>query len=722
MMRFNRNIANLIVGVLLIASLTSCSNEKLNAESSDNKLSSKDIELLDPVGSSMNYETAKYRNIDKVSAYPGIVSPDSIEISYESELLFGGYSYLPGEKVTKGDLLVETDDKTVDEKIELVAEANADLTENYADYLTDYVYSHADAKKAFEEAASAYQERFAYEPDEASSAHAMWEKALMGVEKGYKSADLNLKRMEEEYLEKQQLYELEYAYNEKKIAILNSSRNEGQIMAPKDGTVVATFPALPGDSVAIGTHMIAIGDLEEKEIVCDFISNSVISKALDYYAIVDGKRYEVVHEEMTTDEYNKLKNLNGEVFSTFKIVDGQDVELGSYAVIVVIEKQTQNILTIPKGAVSHDELGDYVYLVKDGESVYTQVTTGVSNSIYVEILAGLNEGDKVVYDNPYRPAVNAKYENVSVGGVETKVNATGYLYYPSATWLKNPAKRGTCYVKELCVERYEQVSEGQVVAKIEVVADSIEIDRIKQKILRQQERIVDLTNEKTLTYNENELRALDKAIAERNRTIEKLNKDLNKLTEYVGVIELKAKASGIVTDIVDLKEGELLYYGQNLVQLAFSDSGYIIVEDKEHQFAYGNEASITYKDSTGKSIEAVGEVVTLNGSAMNADLKGGYVLIKLSDEDIALIAEGGSQAGNGYWNRNRYSVNITIRSMKDVLLVPKSAVKMIGGEAYVYVTDEEGNTELTYCVPGGADLSYYWVAYGLKEGIKLCLG
>ena len=702
---------------MLCAVLCGCSDK--NGAVSEDVLPQ--IELIEPVGTALSYERAAYRDIAAVSTYTGIVCPDSTEYTYESDYPFAGYGALPGESVKKGEPLFYSQAPNVDDDVLKIEEENAALMEDYADYLEDYVYDLSQAKKAEYKASVSYQDVKNYEPeDEDSAMYAAWAKGAMPLENQYKQAVMSREKLEEAYIERQELFELDYAYNEKRICRLKEKVNEGRVNCATDGVVVAVSYANTGERINRGTGFMAVGNPDDKEIKCEFVSKSVVGKALEVYAIIDGKRYEVAYENMEPEEYRRLLKKNDAVYTTFKISDPEnEIPLGKMAVVVVVEKKVTNSLCVPKDAVSKDDSGFYVYVVDGQETVYTPVQTGMTDGCYTQITYGLRDGDKILYDAPYD--LGTKFDTVKKGSVEGSFSSDGYLFYPFAEWMSNPAKTGTCYIKEIFVDRFEQVSEGQVLASVEVTGDNVETDRITRKIQRQQERLVDLYELKGKTNDEDELVSIERAIRERERSTERLQEQLDKQTKYLGVIEIKAPYDGIVTDVSTLKPGELIGYDTNLVQLSSNDSSYIVVEDKGF-LSYGNEVTVTYKDQSGTRTDATGMVVSLNPYGLSKDLSLGYTLIRLSKEDMDRFASAGSDLANGYWSRSRYSVSAVAKDMHDVLLVPKSAVYKTGNDTYVITKDENNEAKLVKFYAGGADNLNYWVAYGqISEGMEICL-
>ena len=685
------------------------------------ELTDEDIELIEPAGSALSYVTAEVRDLARVTTYQGIVSPATYEYSYESEQPFGNYCALPGDTVSEGDMLFYGAVDGIDEQIEDIEDENISLLTSYNDYVSDYMFDLANAKKDEFEAASAYQDMKAYEPDEDSSYYMGWAKGVMPLENRAKQTKMAREKLEEAYLERQQLFDLEYEYNETRISRLNDEKNEAGVTSAIDGVVVAANYYYPGDSVPVGSNIIAVGDTSDMEIICDYVSKSVVNKAQSIYAIIDGKKVDVAYVNMEPEEYRRLKQTEDEVYTRFKIdATKANVTLGQYAVIVVEESVTYNALCVPKDAVSRDETGAFVYMYVDGESVYTPVTCGESDSGFTQILSGLSEGDKVVYDVPYD--VSTKMGTISIGSVSTDFSVDGYLMYPTAEWIVNPAKNGTCYLTERCVDKFEQVTEGQTLAKIEVTADTIEIERLNRKIQRENERIADLELKRKTTYDKDGLEMIDRAVRDRNRTIESLKKQLDRIGRYSGVFELKAPYSGIVIEVNDIKAGEIISYKQQIVQVAGDASCYIAVEDKGGVLSYGDIATVTAKDNTGNSYEAKGTIVSLNPIGLTKSMKTGYALVRVSPEEMSAMTGSGSDISNGYWYRIRFNVSAQTRSMNNVLLIPKTAVYKTGNDTYVITKDENGASRLIRFIAGGSDNANYWVAYGdITEGMSICL-
>ncbi|MBQ8597872.1 MAG: hypothetical protein IJ409_08790 [Lachnospiraceae bacterium] len=681
---------------------------------------SAEVELLDPVGVATNYDVASYRDIYNADVYSCIICPTVTEFAYTTDSPFSKYGKLPGEEVVSEDILVYGDTTGMDEEYEQLVEDIDDKVEDYEDSMSDLQEDLYDAKQNEYEAAVPYMESINEKPEESSSGYDMWARLSMPAEASYRAAVMAREKIEQSIKESEELFALEQEYDSGRMERLAGKISEAQVASNTEGSVVAINAYMSGDYIQKNTNVIAVGDMSKKALHIEYVSKSKVEKAEDVYAMIDGKRYEVVYEVMEKEEYARLKKLNDTVYSTFYLADPNDeIPMGKFATLVIVEESSKNTLAVMADALHRDGQDYYCYLFDGTNSVMTSVTIGLTDGKYTEVLSGIKEGDKVLISEP----VNAKgkMHTLEMGSVVSEYSGSGLLYYPSTEWIVNPAKIGTFYINEICVEQYEQVEAGQALAKIEVISDQISINRVERKIQRQQERLDKLLEKKSKIYSDEIDRSLERAIESRQKAIEDLNEELSELTEYTGEITLTAPYAGIITNVTDLEEGDLISYNQKLVQMADQSLCYVIVEDQEGQLSYGNEATITYVGEGSIKKNITGTVVSVNKSALSKQLQTGFALILISEEDIGEIARYGSTVGSGGWNRNRFAVTAEIRGVDNVLLVPKRAVTVYNQNTFVTVKKADGSYTYVSFISGGSDQENYWVVQGLDEGMEVCL-
>lgn len=687
-----------------------------------------DVELLDPVGVAFNYEVAARRNLYDTTVYSALVCPYVEEYQLENSIQFDAYDAFPGREVKKGSVLLRGKTEDIDKQIENKEKSIAEMEESYQEFLAENqeaMKKPLENQKIYGTAVSNMEKE---KPEEDDPDYAEWNRLYKQYDGMLRSANQTIMELEEALKERTELYELDHAYNLLQLNRLKEDRNNNILSSGMSGNVVAMQLYTEGERVSGDQSLMAVGDMSRKLVRSEFVAKTYVNKAVEVYAIVNGKRYEVEYEPMEADEYNRLDLQNHYVYTTFYLKDDADeVKIGDYAVIVLKGQSVQNVLTVPNDAINREGYLTYVYVLKDGDSVYTTVSTGMTDGAYTEILSGLEEGEKVLTAQ----AVTGGTETVKVeyGEMYNTFTDLGYLYYPSSQWVTNPVEYGTCYYVENLVSVYQQVKKGDVLGRVRVTPDTDAIERTERQLQRERERLNDLKNAGEKEH--------EKEIAQREETIRKLEEQLADMRADAAVTEIKAPRDGIITQSAAtswprLDEGSILYPGQMLYLLADNDLSYLYVEDTNNVLSYGNQAEISFMNSLtyyGDQVQisdrdrensVTGEVVNLNRMSLNSELVTGFALIKVPAENMSKLM-GSVETEDGRWILNRYGVTVRYRGMKNVLLVPRQAVKVISGNTYVKVKLENGEIQYRGFVAGGSDNKNYWVVEGLTEGMEICL-
>ena len=95
--------------------------------------------------------------------------------------------------------------------------------------------------------------------------------------------------------------------------------------------------------------------------------------------------------------------MNGESLPTWFEFPGDEdgtqhhITYGMTGTVRLYRGYKANTLVVPRGCVSSDEYGAYVYLDQDGQRTKTYITLGLETTTYYEVLEGLKEGD-MLYD------------------------------------------------------------------------------------------------------------------------------------------------------------------------------------------------------------------------------------------------------------------------------------------------------------------------------------
>lgn len=689
-----------------------------------------DVELLDPVGVAVNYETAARRNLYNANVYSALICPYVEEYGLEVTGTFSAYDSFPGDSVVRGSTLMHNSTENIDKQIENLEERMADMEESFQEFLTENgeELSKARSDQQYYNTVMGNLERqkpeeYLTDPETGevteNPAYQEWYNGAWGFrwcDNNLRNANQSVMELEEALKERTELYELDQAYNRLCLERLKEDRKDATLVSGMAGNVASIQFLTEGNWVGGNRSLMSVCDTSRPSIRCEYISRTVIQRAEDVYALVNGKRYEVEYEEIDNQEYQRIQEQNGEVYSTFHVVSGaEELEMGAYAVIVVKNQVRENVVTVPRDAVNQDGGIRYVYIVNGNESVYTIVTTGMTDGMYTEILSGVNEGDRVLTDQ----AVTAGDGTVTVvrGSMGASFSEIGHLYYPSTELVINPVEYGTCYFETMMVNIYQQVKKGDVLATVWVEPDDAEIGRNEQRLLRQRERLEDLKKE-GIEGNEKTIEQMEESIRELEELITDMKADAR-------ITEITAPRNGIIMSYGAYgtrwpEEGALLGSGTALFELADEGMCYVVVEDPNGQLTYGNVAQVSYTDWQGNQSQITGNVVTLNKMSVSGSLISNEALIRIAPEDIGKVA-GSRESWSGYWSRSSFRVTTSIRNMDNVLLVPRGAVTESGGRTYVKVRLESGEIQYRSFIAGGYDASNYWVVEGLTEGMELCL-
>ncbi len=712
-----------------------------------------DVKLEDPAGVAKSMVNPEYRNLYKYVTYSATVSPVVEEKAYSTGVNFSSFAKMPGEDIKKGEAIVYGDTTQLDEQIKSLNEQIKTAEENYNEQMEELNEQLEKDRKDYEEKQKNYdfyceiegvvtdpfkQEDGTYIfPDQdgfkGASAYDVaqyyhWSRTLAMLDSSHRYALMTYEKDKINIEKTEALYKLDSEYNQERLKSLKRQRAEKILYTNVNGTVVYVNCVRgadrygnisyiqKGDWINKNQPVVAVGDLSQKILKCKFVNRGTINTCVEYYAIIQGKRYEVEYEAITSEEYSRLNKRDGEVFSTFTINDPDDeIEFGDMATIIVVQDRRDNVLCVPKASVDKDESGSFVYVYDGTKYVTTYVKTGLSDGMYTEILSGLNESDLVKAE--YQIKSGSTTVELTKGETSAEFLDSGIYFYPSTRYVTNPVKHGTTYIDEICVKKNMRVKKGDVLIKVHVVADQVEIERQERQIQRLNEQLADLIKEN----DEDDKNG--KAIKNMNSQIEDANKYLNELKTDAAVRTIKADRSGIITEMFDggeRKVGDLMRSEGNIAKIADESSCFIAVNDSNSQLAYGNSVIVSYEDREGNVTQVSGKVVTANAMSLSKPLKQGMALVTVDPDDMAKLLETTNTSNVGFWDVTRFSIIAKIRVMKNVVMVPRKAVTEYGGNCYVTVKDADGTLKNVSFISGGSDTTGYWVAEGLTEGMTIC--
>ena len=680
MKNMRKSILFLLCAVVL---LTGCGGES-NGESG------KSIELKEPVSVAVNSEKAMIRSIREYKIYNGFVYPKTEEYGFGDSVTVAGTFAYPGDEVTEGTVLASSDISSMQEKLNIAKEKLDAYVEEYENYV-------ASQKVVLEELI-----------DKRTKVAGSSVEAQIITQK--------IESLEREMEEKERLYTLDYEYGQTYLNQMSEMMTMNSVVSGMDGVVVAvggvkegrynSGPYISSYQTDWGDSVIAVADTADLHIRCDYMAKNVVNKAKDIYALIDGKRVEIIYESMTTDEYNELKDKNGEVFTTYHFAEEPvGVSVGDFVCIIVINDSNENVVSVSNSCIRKDETGNFVYVMKDGKMVYTPVKTGLSDSMYTAILSGLSEGDEVLGATK----LEHRQDTITVtkSDFKTEYTGEGTVLYPKKVSVVSEIVYGEVQFEGTKVSLFQKVKKGDILASVRVKVDEVEMQTQKTQLERLEQRYADFVAAGT-SGKEIELAKKEKELQQQRDLVAKMEKD-SVTTQIV------APTDGIVVSLTQYFQGGKLTEGTEVAQIADPSGCYIMAENKNQQLSLGMEVEIFYKTAMNKDAQITGTVVSVSEMGISRELCSDYAFVQIPEEGVTELADGIMN------NWGRFEIKADIREMKDVIVIPKTAVSEVNGTAFVHILNADGSVTTQSIVAGGYNNEYYWVAAGLTEGMELCL-
>lgn len=331
-------------------------------------------QLLEPAGVQLAAAEAVTGDISKITVYSGAVVPHVEELCFAVDGEIEDVCVVYGQKVRAGDVLITLNQEAQTERIEALEEQIDALraADGYAKQLA----------QIDREILQLELEAILAGPDGDGSEAALKRLDIeehdlkTGAEAEIRQADL--RRLEAEY--------------EKLTAELGSS----ELIAPFDGQVMYMKTLVPGGRVSAYAPLIYLADESRLSLETEYVSETVITSAVDMYAMVGDQKCAVEYAPMDTEEYLAMVLSGEELKSRFELTDGfEGMTAGEYAAVCVETGRVEDALIVPRNAVYMEAGVRYVYVVEDGVRIRREVQTGVTNDWDAQILAGLEEGEHV---------------------------------------------------------------------------------------------------------------------------------------------------------------------------------------------------------------------------------------------------------------------------------------------------------------------------------------
>ncbi len=316
--------------------------------------------LIDSVNAGVDVALVERRALKDIAAYDAAILPSSEELSFDIDGYIRGVYVEPGQHVEEGEVIA------------------ALVGKNYG--------AIASLEEEIQELKEENEKNFKY-----LDAELELEKLSGG----------NVKETELRVKHEKELAELKLS---EKIDRLNLMKENDigytYITAPRDCTVMAITSVRAGGYLSAGTPVCALEADGEFTLTCKFMSEKSVAKLHEYYALINGEKYDIDYKPYDKEELKLLSANNIDPVSVFKFSSSTEkLYPGQYATVIAVSNATDEVLVVPVNAVYTDNAVKYVYKVENNVKVKQTVSIGISNATYIEIVDGLKEGDSVYVKN-----------------------------------------------------------------------------------------------------------------------------------------------------------------------------------------------------------------------------------------------------------------------------------------------------------------------------------
>ena len=357
---------------------------------------------------SINISDCITLTVEKGNVYEPIIATGTVEA--ENEVLIRcPYTSIvkqiikePGTRVLKGDVILVMEDETIKEEIDKLHD-QLDLKRNtleknkLSEFSTNVDLNYSEEVKKLNITSLKSQlsdEEQLLEVGGISPAKivktkqeiALAEKDLVML-KQKNSIRLKQLRAEEQGLE------LGIKIQEKELADKGSTLVKMRLTAPSNGIILAISGKV-GEKADKDNVLIRMSDLSTFK-----IAGSVDDKLADYiktgkkvYVVIDSERLPGSIGNVTPMiENNKVQfNVHLEEKSNPKLISNQNI------VLWVVGEEAENTLRIKNLNLFGKDVPNVLYVLKNGEALRREISTGIKNPDYIQVLSGLEAGETVI--------------------------------------------------------------------------------------------------------------------------------------------------------------------------------------------------------------------------------------------------------------------------------------------------------------------------------------
>lgn len=223
----------------------------------------------------------------------------------------------------------------------------------------------------------------------------------LSVSKLKSDYDRNVELLKGNAISENAVTEAKFAYETKQLEVaqLKQQIADANIIAPISG-IVTEKKMLPGEYVNVGTSIATIVDVSKLKTVVYVNESEVYQLKLNQNVsitsdVFPGKKIggTISYIAPQGDE-----NHNYKIEVLVSKSEVPQLKAGTYVNVTFNAKSESEVLQIPKRALVEGSKNPYVYINENNKAVKRKIVVGRESGENIEVISGLNAGDKVVTD------------------------------------------------------------------------------------------------------------------------------------------------------------------------------------------------------------------------------------------------------------------------------------------------------------------------------------
>jgi len=310
-----------------------------------------------------------------------------------------------GQRVKKGDLLVELSHEELDAQVALAeanyraGEAHCEQTKLAAKISDEVAKSHVNQTEAQRSKAKSDYQRLKALADKSLIPQMDLDKAALALRVAEESESSAVASARESEVRKEQIRSAEAALDQLKasVDVAKAQQAKAFVRAPFDGVVAKVFVDM-GEAVSIGVPIVELVDDSSCYVEAPFDEANAAELKVGQRARINVDAHRGVdfkgHVEFIPPVVSINKDLSRTLNVRIRVDEHQDAFVsGMSADVIVLVDQKDDVLYVPTQALVREK---YAFVIKDGTAVERKVTPGIGNWNTREITDGLHEGETLI--------------------------------------------------------------------------------------------------------------------------------------------------------------------------------------------------------------------------------------------------------------------------------------------------------------------------------------